>query len=138
MPIVKEMQVNHAPGPTAGPVVFRSCWDGAVLIAADAASYQVSLGRQPIKEECERAHVTLARLSEFQVQVACSAAGREVTPPRSLAGSQASLTSTEGEDLLRQKSSPVSAEKSQRLLRPVCSDSFRSTVACIERAFARK
>lgn len=78
LPFVDDLQVIHAPGHSAGQVVFHLGRSGGVLIAADTASNMITLGYPPIMEERELALDTLARLADLDFQVACFGHGRPI------------------------------------------------------------
>lgn len=72
------LEVIHAPGHSAGQVVFLSRENGGTLFAADAASNMFGLGYSIIYEDIEIGRRSLAKLSELEFENACFGHGRAI------------------------------------------------------------
>ncbi len=73
------MKVIHAPGHTAGQVVFLAPAQGGVLFVGDACGHFRQLGLSPIYEDLEEGRRTLRMLAGLDFEVACFSHGAPIT-----------------------------------------------------------
>ena len=72
------MHVIHAPGHSAGQVVFLLPNNDGLLFAADAATNMFGLGHPPIYEDFDEGQKTLSRLAALDFESACFGHGKAI------------------------------------------------------------
>lgn len=72
------LRVIHAPGHTAGQVVFLAPSQGGVLFLGDACGHLARLGLSPIYEDWQEGRRTLRKLCELDFEIACFSHGAPI------------------------------------------------------------